>query len=123
MAFCVFEQYDDRHVKCTECGRKLSGTPERYRDRIQCHANGNGEVKVGCCGKSKTSSPAQSRFGEKVMVQFASLQATIGSTKLVHVKGAVTKVNYGHKYVDKPFCLYKLYAEGGEEYQIIGPCK
>ena len=40
--FCEFEQYDDYHVKCIHCDRRLSGTPEKYEGKIVCKAQGIG---------------------------------------------------------------------------------
>ena len=42
MPYCEFEQYDDYHVKCTFCGKRLSGTPERYAETYACGKQGIG---------------------------------------------------------------------------------
>jgi len=39
---CEFIQVDEYHVKCTSCGRTLSGTPERYDGKYPCSAKGIG---------------------------------------------------------------------------------
>jgi len=40
--FCEFEQYDDYHVKCLYCNRRLSGSPEKYAGKIVCRSQGIG---------------------------------------------------------------------------------
>jgi len=40
--FCEFVEYGDDHVKCVHCDRRLSGTPEKYEDKIICKAQGIG---------------------------------------------------------------------------------
>lgn len=42
MLTCEFVQIDEHHVKCPLCGKMLSGTPERYADKIFCKEKGLG---------------------------------------------------------------------------------
>lgn len=126
MTFCTFRQYDPHHVRCVQCGRRLSGKPEDYDGRIECKANNSnveGE-RMGCCGKSRQASVANSRYGEKVMVKCCGAQVAENGSNFIKVTGKATNVVYGYKVVTKPFCLYKTDADAEpESYETIGPCK
>ncbi len=39
---CEFIQVDEYHVKCSACGKSLSGTPEKYKGMYPCSAKGIG---------------------------------------------------------------------------------
>ena len=41
-ATCEFEQINRFEVRCIFCGRSLSGTPERYKDKMICDAKLDG---------------------------------------------------------------------------------
>lgn len=42
MNYCEFEHCNESEVSCKHCGRRLSGTPERYENAIICSALGPG---------------------------------------------------------------------------------
>ena len=41
---CEFVQFNEYEVKCPDCGKHLSGTPERYKGRVVCAAHGVGTI-------------------------------------------------------------------------------
>ena len=44
MYTCQFKQFNEHEVKCTDCGKHLSGTPETYEGRVICSAHGVGTI-------------------------------------------------------------------------------
>ena len=44
MRTCKFIQFNEYEVKCPDCGKHLSGTPERYEGRVICSAHGVGTI-------------------------------------------------------------------------------
>jgi hypothetical protein len=119
--YCTLQKYDPYHVRCINCGRRLSGGVDQ---EILCRTNGEANT-VGCCGRARVSPAASARYGEKVMVVYIGGDELVsGNPNLLQIVGEVSALRYGYKNRNKPFCLYKIDADAQPSFfEITGACK
>ena len=104
MRTCQFKQFNEYEVKCPDCGKHLSGTPETYEGKVICAAHGVGTIVAR---KLQT-------LADTLHMKFVECPACITIKSQMNING----VDWTEKYRDK---LVKMIQANAEQQGLNAP--